>query len=122
MKSVFFCLVISLFVVITNVQGANPKMANATLKGVVTDVKTGETLAGVKVNIEGTNLVTYTNFDGEFEFTTLPEGTYRVNVQMVSYTETKTEVVATKRSGRKKQVQVLLQPISNLSYYKKSNG
>ncbi len=37
------------------------------IAGQVIDQKTGETLAGVKVIIPGTNKAVYTDFDGEFQ-------------------------------------------------------
>jgi hypothetical protein len=56
-------------------------------KGVVVDKVSGETLAGVKVTIDGTNLEVYTNFDGEFEFNGLEPGTYKINCNLITYNE-----------------------------------
>jgi hypothetical protein len=61
------------FVLFTGVlmaDGENPKKENSnvvSISGQVIDQITGETLAGVKLIIQGTNEVIYTDFDGEFQ-------------------------------------------------------
>lgn len=64
---------------------ASQKEVTSCLSGIVTDVKTGEKLAGVEVAIEGTKLKTYTNFDGEFAINGLKPGDYKVKTKYISY-------------------------------------
>lgn len=55
------------------------------LTGKVIDNATGESLAGVEVRIYGTNIQTYTDFDGNFEFTNIPSGAQAVVANYISY-------------------------------------
>ncbi len=55
-----------------------------TLSGSVVDFSSGEALTGVEVKIEGTELTTYTDFDGHFEITVKP-GTYNLIASYISY-------------------------------------
>ncbi len=55
------------------------------LNGSVIDQTTHEALVGVKVELEGTNQVTYTDFDGNYSFENVKPGTYNVAASYVSY-------------------------------------
>lgn len=55
------------------------------LSGVVTDIKTGETLVGASVYIEGTTLGAMTDFDGSFTIENIPLGSYKVVCSFISY-------------------------------------
>lgn len=57
---------------------------NGSIRGSVVDGKTGETLPGVTVYIEGTNIGTITDFDGKFNIQVNP-GKYDLRVSYVSY-------------------------------------
>lgn len=60
-------------------------VAQGTLKGKITDEKTGETLVGVTVLIpEMPTLATFSDEDGDFEMKA-PEGTYTVQVRYMGY-------------------------------------
>ena len=60
--------------------------AQGTLKGKITDEKTGETLVGVTLSVlELKTVGTASDEDGEFELK-LPEGTYTVQVRYLGYT------------------------------------
>lgn len=58
---------------------------NTCISGLIVDEKTGESLAGVEVELQGTDLKTYTDFDGKFSFAGVNPGTYKVATSMVSY-------------------------------------
>ena len=65
-----------------------------TLKGVVVDKKTDETLIGANIvlfdNMNSTNMGgTVTNIEGEFEFNNLPHNTYSLTISYIGY-ESKT--------------------------------
>lgn len=55
------------------------------LSGQVVDQKTQEALVGVKVVVEGTDLVSYTDFDGNYEFEHLKPGAYKLTATYISY-------------------------------------
>lgn len=57
-----------------------------TLRGQVTDSKTGETLIGVNVFIDGTSTGTATDLDGYYSIEGLDAGTYTLVFSYISYT------------------------------------
>ncbi len=63
----------------------NKNKATSVLSGKVIDKTTGESLAGVKVEVDGTNFVAYTDFDGNFAFQGIFPGTYTVSTSLISY-------------------------------------
>ncbi|MGQ1787363.1 MULTISPECIES: carboxypeptidase-like regulatory domain-containing protein [unclassified Saccharicrinis] len=67
--------------------------------GSVIDEVTGETLVGVEVALEGTDLKTYTDFDGNFTFDNVKVGTYKMVAKLVSYSEIKGEEVIASANG-----------------------
>ncbi len=66
------------------------------IRGVVKDKKTGEPLIGVNVRIEGTNLGSSTDFDGNYTILNVPPGEYAVVVSMVGYGQTRIQEVRVK--------------------------
>jgi hypothetical protein len=65
----------------------------ATIRGQVTDSKTGETLIGVNVFIEGTSTGTATDLDGYYSIENIESGTYSLVISYVSYsTQTITDI------------------------------
>jgi hypothetical protein len=76
------------------------------LKGSVQDLQTGEMLVGVEVKIEGTNLKTYTNLDGNFTFSSVKPGDYKVVANYISY-EKNTQSFTV--SGNSNEVKLKLQ-------------
>jgi hypothetical protein len=65
----------------------NPVETGKTMKvsGYVVDKSTGESLAGVKISISGTNKVIYTNIDGYFEAENVNAKSTVIIADMVSY-------------------------------------
>jgi len=59
--------------------------SSITLKGKIVDFSTGEALTGVEVEIEGTNLSTYSDLDGNFSFENLKPGEYSIIASFISY-------------------------------------
>ncbi len=57
------------------------------VSGTVTDLATGNKLAGVNMIIEGTNLTTVTDKDGYFVITNVPPGEYKVTASLVGYSD-----------------------------------
>ncbi len=66
--------------------------AITSLSGTISDEATGENLAGVKVILEGTDQVAYTDFDGIFTFKDIKKGTYTLKSDYISYADKKTTV------------------------------
>lgn len=58
--------------------------ATTVLTGTVADSGSGELLTGVEIKLEGTNLKTYTDFDGNFSFRVKP-GEYKIVANYISY-------------------------------------
>jgi hypothetical protein len=70
---------------------AAPVVKAITLSGKVIDFNSGEVLTGVEVTIEGTNIVTYTDFDGIFEIKDVKPGTYSLVASLISYKDSLVE-------------------------------
>lgn len=69
---------------------AGPKLKN--VKGLVVD-KAHNGLAGAKVEVKGTNIVVYADFDGSFTIEKLKPGTYDLVISMISYQDLDAEEV-----------------------------
>lgn len=70
---------------ISSDNGPVTPVQKVTLTGKVIDFNSGEALTGVEVSIEGTSLVTYTDFDGNFEIKDVVPGTYNLIASFISY-------------------------------------
>jgi hypothetical protein len=79
--------------------------ATTVLTGTVADSDSGELLAGVEIQLEGTDMKTYTDFDGNFTFKVKP-GEYSVVANYISYKKT-TETL--KVDNEKNRVQIKLE-------------
>jgi hypothetical protein len=75
----FFSLIIASFQV----------FPQSTIKGVVKDAKSGETIVGANVILQGTTIGTSTDLDGNFEIKNVQPGVYNLVVSFISY-KTKT--------------------------------
>ncbi|MCK5125804.1 MAG: von Willebrand factor type A domain-containing protein [candidate division Zixibacteria bacterium] len=99
----FLILTISLIVATIIVQAASTGI----IKGTVTDSKTGESLFGVSVVIEGTNLGGKTDFDGNYLINNLPPGTYNLLFSSLGYEKVRmTDVVVTPDSITERNIQL----------------
>jgi len=67
------------------------KAATVTVYGTVTDAKTGESLVGVEVQLEGTDMKVYTDFNGQFSFEDILPGEYDISAKYISYEKQKIE-------------------------------
>ena len=66
--------------------------ATSVISGIVADQNSGESLVGVEVKLEGTDLKTYTDFDGKFAFNNVKPGEYKLVTNYISY-QKQTEVL-----------------------------
>jgi hypothetical protein len=80
--------------------------ATTILTGSVADENSGESLVGVEVKIEGTDLKTYTDFDGNFSFKNVKPGEYKLVTNYISY-QKKTEVLNV--SAKENKLKIKLQ-------------
>lgn len=64
-----------------------------TVKGVVIDKETGETMIGVSIRVHGTDVATVTDVDGAYSLT-LPEGKYWVTFSYVGFENVDRELTA----------------------------
>jgi hypothetical protein len=82
-KVIYFLLLFIPFSLLAN--EGNEKLNYSIVKGKITDYQTQEFLAGVEIKIEGTDIVTYSDFDGNFEISQLKPGKYTFSISTVSY-------------------------------------
>lgn len=103
MKKIFFSIIALCIVVISTANNNETKsetqnetssevMSGSELNGCIIDSKSLETLVGVEVRIEGTNLKTYTDFDGHFSFGNLKPDKYKIVASYISYEKNTIEV------------------------------
>jgi hypothetical protein len=77
-----------------------PMNAKASITGKVVDIKTGESLAGVAVAIEGTNQKVYTDLDGNFNISNINPGNYNLVLSLISYKNSLVENLNVKPSEK----------------------
>ncbi len=88
------------------------KSQNGKLNGIILDSKTGETLPGATVLLEGTSLVGSADFDGKFNINNIPEGKYNLIVNYISYNTKKiTEIII--KTNELLNINVQLDPSSS---------
>jgi hypothetical protein len=87
-KVIFSIVVLAIYAGTMLADGNDPVKgtSNVTkISGKVIDQTTGETLAGVKVFIEGTDNSVYTNFDGEFQINLDLNKSQEISITLISY-------------------------------------
>jgi len=84
-----FALLISATAFSENVKDKNEKESTTQITGKITDRLTGENLAGVKVELPGTNITTYTDFEGVFILKVPSQNlNNEINISYISYEST----------------------------------
>lgn len=68
---------------------SKPSNDNSVLQGKVIDETNGDELTGVKVEIEGTSLVTYTDRYGNFSFDQVPGEKVELHFSFISFEDRK---------------------------------
>jgi hypothetical protein len=84
----------------------NESTTTVALSGTVFDSDSGELLAGVEVQIEGTHTKTYTDFDGNFKFENIKPGEYKLVTSYISYNK---KIETLKIDSQKNQVKIQLE-------------
>lgn len=85
--------------------------ATTMIAGTITDVFSGESLVGVEVKIEGTELKTYTDFDGNFTFNNVKPGEYKITTSYISYQPVSKTLASGKNENK---VKMELKPAGSL--------
>lgn len=113
MKKLLFALILALAVVSVNAKEKENKSAtdsdntaSVVVAGTISDMNSGESLVGVEVKLKGTDLKTYTDFDGNFTFKNVKPGEYKVVANYISYKTTSETLQAGKNE---KEVKIKLQ-------------
>ena len=75
------------------------------ISGQVTDQTTGETLVGVKIMLEGTSQVAYTDFDGKYSIEAVKPGSDQLTASYISYEKTTKDI---KSGTNKNEVNISL--------------
>lgn len=70
---------------------AEAPVATTLVQGRVTDMVTGESLAGAEVSIEGTNIKAFTDLDGNFVIEGVKPGKYNIICSLISYNKSLVE-------------------------------
>ena len=77
------------------------------IQGQIFDKRTNETLVGVKVTLEETNQVAYTDLNGNYSFENLEPGDYLLTTSYISYESIK--LTDLQLSKKKNHVNIFLQ-------------
>lgn len=85
MKKLIFIIGISLTTHFTFAKKTDSILTKISLNGNVVDKISEEALVGVEVKIDGTELKTYTDFDGHFVIDNLKVGDYKLVTNYTSY-------------------------------------
>lgn len=85
---------------------------NSSIRGQITDAKSGETLIGVNVIITGTTNGTATDLDGNYTIDGLEPGTYSITITYISYTQQIINDIELK-AGESRVINVLLATAEN---------
>lgn len=63
------------------------KAQTGTIKGTIKDAKTNETLIGTSIILNGTNIGTVTDYEGNFEMKNVAAGSYKVIMSSIGYVD-----------------------------------
>jgi len=91
MKRIISLIIIGLALIVSNnvfASGDDATVAanaKASISGKVLDIKTGESLAGVAITVEGTNIKVYSDLDGSFTVNGITPGNYNLVLSLISY-------------------------------------
>lgn len=96
MKKTLFIFLIFIGLSLQAEEPPKNKKFQTTIHGQVVDYKNKESLTGVKISYKDTTI--YTDFNGEFHFKTIADGTATVRVNYISYNQKDTVLFTGKRN------------------------
>ena len=85
-------------------------VTKSSISGKVVDIKTGESLVGVAVAIDGTDQKAYTDLDGNFTINNVDPGQYNLVLSLISYKSSLVENLKVS-AGKKEVVDIKLDVI-----------
>lgn len=90
MKKILFSALAAILLTIGNQVFATGNMpanpaAKSSISGTVVDMRTGESLVGVAVSVEGTDQKVYTDLDGSFTINNVDPGQCNLVLSLISY-------------------------------------
>ncbi len=80
------------------------------ISGKVIDKVSGETLAGVMVQLDGTDKYAFSDFDGNFSFSDLKPAEYSITCSLISYE--KNEIRVDLKKPVKEEIRVMLKNVN----------
>lgn len=86
-----FCIGLS-FSYAGNDESPEGLLTTTEMTGKVVDKLSGETLAGVMVELDGTGKSVFSDFDGNFTFENLIPGEYKLILSLISYEKNETKI------------------------------
>ena len=93
MNKKYFIIKLSILILFISRSLLSANNSTGELKGTVIDSKTGETLPGATILVEGTNLGVAADMDGKFSLGKLTPGQYKIVVKCVAYSSKQVEEV-----------------------------
>ena len=76
------------------------------ISGTVLDVASGEALTGVEISIEGTDIKTYTDFDGNYTIKNIAPGEYNLIASYISYSKSLVENLSVDKESKKVEIKM----------------
>ena len=100
MKKISIILLLSVFLAPVFAENTNKEETKKTgeskaisISGKIMDKQTREELVGAFIQIEGTDISTYTDIDGNYSIENIKPGQYDIKVEYISYKNTELEAM-----------------------------
>lgn len=114
-KAIFSTLLFSMFLVYFTANASNDNTpnidANTNFQGKVIDKQTGESLAGVIIEVNGTEIKAYSDLEGNYTINGLKNGKYTLTVNYISYRKDIRTIEV--KENENKNINILLEPVKN---------
>ena len=75
-------------IIADNTKEQSPASKTISIAGKITDKQSDEELVGVTIEVEGTDIMVYTDMNGQYSIENLTPGDYTLNIKYISYQET----------------------------------
>jgi hypothetical protein len=116
MKKVLFSLLISTFLVFfvsfnTYSDSGSDHTSQISMQGKVIDKQTGESLAGVVIEVDGTDIKVYSDLEGNYTITGLKPGKYTIKINYISYKKDLKTIEI--KDNESKNINILLEPVNS---------
>jgi hypothetical protein len=111
LKTLFFSLFLIYFAASASITNSPDNNVNTNFQGKVIDKQTGESLAGVVIEVNGTAIKAYSDLEGNYTINGLKAGKYTVVVNYISYRKDTREIEV--KENENKNINILLEPVKN---------